>query len=91
MRMTKLTKEDFFDKRTIAFFATMPDWYPRFFEALNLDDASAGKVAKAIILTLTDRGNEVDINSLNEKENAAYLCAMTWLPDIKECAELADE
>lgn len=91
MRMTKLTKEDFLDKRTIAFFATMPKWYVRGFEALNLDDASAGNVAEAIILTLTDRADEVDIESLNEKEKAAYFCAMSWLPDVKECAELADE
>lgn len=91
MRMTKLTKEDFLDKRTIAFFATMPEWYLSGFDALNLDNASAGNVAEAIILTLTGRGNEVDIDSLNEKEKAAYLCALSWLPDVEECAELADE
>lgn len=91
MRMTKLTKEDFLDKRTISFFATMPEWYKRGFKALNLDDASVGNVGEAIILTLTGRGNEVDIDSLNEKEKVAYLCALSWLPDVEECAELADE
>ena len=85
-----ITMEDFSDKRVIAFFATMPEWYRRVACSVleSMSEKDAGVFAKALILTLTGRGNQVNMDAIPEKAKQLFVVSFSWLDDVLECAEL---
>ena len=80
---------DFLDERVIAWFATTPRWYAD--RIANMSDEDAGKLANAIVLTLTGRGNELDRETMSDVAFAAYLTGLTWLDDVIDCVRCSHE